>query len=367
MPEAGAGALGGAATGPAWVADPSIAWRILLTADLTHALDPGTARTRLAGLHAAQHWPGPARVVVGDDVAELCRDLGEERSGVVSLGLAGGGRQVVVSAHHAAVDGLGLLAVLAAVTGSPVTSSARGVGDRPDSAGAVGTVVRRLGEVVARPPARIAVPPGPGAGTQAEARAGRSHDVHVARDVPGEVRTVDLVLAASRGVLAHNERLAHGRPRARHRRHVAVAVGVARQVTASSIADRSALLRLRDAERLDRDAVAAALREAPTQRPPAEAASGTVGAGLVRMGMRVLAPRLGSTLLVSHLGRVRGEGLESLAFHPVTVGGSGVSLGACTFDTSTGTTTRVTLRARGDRWTHDGLEQLLEAVVDALG
>jgi len=75
------------------------------------------------------------------------------------------------------------------------------------------------------------------------------------------------------------------------------------------------------------------------------------------------AVRLGSTLLVSHLGDVTTSAAARLAFYPVTAGGTGLSLGAVTHD---GTTT-LTLRGRGSAWDPAGLEALLAAVVDALG
>ena len=74
--------------------------------------------------------------------------------------------------------------------------------------------------------------------------------------------------------------------------------------------------------------------------------------------MRVLARRLGSTLLVSHLGEVTAPHVERLAFHPVTAGGTGISLGAVGHRGRT----VLTLRARAADWDADGLERVLEAV-----
>ncbi len=253
------------------IADPSIAWRILLTAEVDEPPDAAALRRALAASYAAQGWPGSGLVV--DDAVDLPAlrgRLGRLATPVVALGVTG--RHVVVAADHAAVDGLGLLSVLAAVTGSPVGSSARGVGDRPDAAGPARTVVRRLGEVALAPPARVR-----GAGGDASA----DHDTYVARSVVGSPRTADLVIAGVRALGAVGVS-----------RRVAVAVGVARTVEAGRIADHSALLRLRDAERLTREEVVALLRTAPTQAAPS---GGGAAGGLVRLGLRVLAPRLGST------------------------------------------------------------------------
>ncbi len=349
MPEG----IGPTPPGTAWVADPLIAWRIVLTADLAAPVAEQDVRERLTRLHADQGWPGPGVVRVAPDLHDLRRELGDEREGVVSLGLSPDGKHLVVSAHHSAVDGLGLLAVLAAVTGGPVSSSARGVGERPDGSGPVGTIARRLAEVAVRPPAGV---------TARRPFITDPLDVYVERGVPGTIRTADLVVAGARGVAAYNR----STPGRRRTRHVAVAVGVTRDAAPGPdglIADRSALLRLRDVESLDLEAVSAALREHPTQRA-VQGAGG--GAGLLRLGLRLLAPRLGSTLLVSHLGTVTAPEVKSLTFHPVTAGGTGIALGAVSLGGTTPPTTRLTLRARGSDWTHDGLEQLLEAVVTQL-
>ena len=335
---------------PDWVADPAIAWRIVLSATVSTPLAVEDVRERLSARHGEQGWPASGRVLTGPDEAGLRRTLGDERQGVVSLGITEDGRRIVVSAHHSRVDGLGLLAVLGSVTGTSVTSSARGVGDRPDDAGPLGTLARRLLEVAATPPARIAAP---SPVTRSAPRDGL--DVYVERELSAPVRTAALVLAGARGVTAFNR--AHAaRGRTRRTRHVAVAIGVSRDTSAAAIADRSALLRLRDVERLDLGGITDALALAPTQRPVQGTGS---RAGLLTAGLRVLAPRLGSTLLVSHLGNLAADGVDALSFHPVTAGGSGVSLGALTLAGRT----RVSLRARGTAWTHDGLEQLLEAVV----
>ncbi len=316
-----------------WVADPAIGWRILLTAALARPLDAASTLSALADLHAEQGWRGVGQVMEADDLSDLQARLTASSEHLVQIGLAG--TQVVVSCHHSQVDGLGLLAVLQRVLGTQVSSSARGVGDRPHQAGALGTVGRRLAEVALAPPARIASP-----GGDSE----RGTDVLIEAAVPGVHQTAALVHAAVRGI---------GAPR-----RTAVAIGVARPVDDGRILDRSALLRLRDVEKSSSHQIAEQLRDAATQRPVRPGS----GAGLMQVGLRLLAGRLGSTLLVSHLGKVTAPGVDRLAFHPVTAGGSGVSLGAVAL----GGETVVTLRARGSAWTRDGLEQLLEAVVTEL-
>jgi hypothetical protein len=326
-----------------WVADPGIGWRILLTADLVEPPDAGSVLDRLTELFARQRWDGAAEIRHDDDLDALRARLIDAPAPVV-VGVSGSA--LVLSAHHAWVDGLGLLDVLAAVTGRPVGPSVRGVGDRPTRGGFARTASRRLAEAAFRRPAGIA----------SKGAAGGVGDVFAELSVPGSWRTAAVVDAAVRGVVRHNS--AAGR----RTRHLAVAVGAGRpaQDEEVGIADRSALIRLTDVEALSAPEIADLLRTAPLE---ARARAGSRAAGRIMSGgMRLLSGRLGSTLLVSHLGEVAAVGVTGLAFHPVTAGGTGVSLGAVGLH---GVTT-VTLRARAARWDRSGLEALLDAVVAEL-
>lgn len=330
-----------------WVADPGIGWRILLTAQLPGAPDRADLADRLAAVAALQEWPPPPPLRVRGDLGPLQRELVAADPAPLVVGLCD--RHVVLSAHHGAVDGLGLLTVLERLGAGPVRSGARGVGARTTTGGAARTTTRRLREALLHPPARVTPPAGvlPGTG-----------DVLVERALPGAHRTTALVGAATRAIVAHE------RSRGRTATHVAIAVGAVRDqpaVTDAPVADRSVLLRLTDVERLDADGIAKALGTAPVQTPPAGGGNALM-ARATGLGLRALAPRLGSTLLVSHLGEVSAPGVQALSFHPVTAGGTGLSLGAVGHD---GTTT-LTLRGRASAWNDNGLEQLLEAVVSLL-
>lgn len=310
-----------------WVADPSIGWRILLTASLAAPPDPD--------LLARSPYP----VRTGPSLAGLHRLLVAPAVEPVVVGVAG--RDLVVSAHHGSVDGLGLLRVLEQLGAGPATTSAKGVGDRPAGHGYAGTVGRRLAEALLRPPAPV-----PGARRGRDRTVPAAGDTMVELTVPGAFRTAHVVHAAVRALVG----LGAG-PR------VVVAVGVSRDPAgAGPLADHSALVRLHDAERLDPAGVEEALRRAPVERPPV-AGSGPVDRAAM-LGMRLLSRRLGSTLLVSHLGEVTAPGVERLSFHPVTAGGSGVALGAVGHRGRT----VLTLRARASAWDADGLERVLEAV-----
>ena len=99
----------------------------------------------------------------------------------------------------------------------------------------------------------------------------------------------------------------------------------------------------------------------PLEAPPTGGRRAT--ARLMAGGMRLLSRRLGSTLLVSHLGEVTADGATGLAFHPVTAGGTGLSLGAV----GLGGSTTLTLRARADHWDRPGLAGLLSEIAAELG
>ncbi|MBJ7358343.1 hypothetical protein [Nocardioides sp.] len=324
---------------PPWGGDPAIAWRILLTAVPAAPATVGSLAARLESLHREQGWPA-ARPVVTGEPDTVRRDTAEVRDVPLVVGLAGD--QLVVSAFHAYVDGLGLLDVLAALTGEEVTSSARGVADRP---GGGGGMLGRLREVALAPPAKVATPavdPAPG-------------DAYAATTVPGRVRTADLVHAAVSAVVDHNSRWG------RSSRHVTVAVGAGRPAAAGErLANRSELIRLRDLEGRSATEVGESLRSAPLD---AAGGSGAAGGRLSTLAQRALAPRLGSTMLVSHLGDVTTSAAGDLAFYPVTAGGSGLSLGAVGHDGRT----VLTLRARASAWDEPGLSELLGRVVAALG
>lgn len=301
-------------TGRHGLGDPRIPWTILLRA----GEDPSADRLRrLAAL-----TPDPVTV---------------DRHGDT----------VLIAADHARLDGLALLLVLEDLLGTPIRSSAAGVSrDRPN-ASLSRAAFARARELVLDPPA-VPAPAQPGGAVTADAFA-------TAR-VEGHVGTAGLVSAGARAVARWN------RERGSRPRQVSVAIGVSTVGGAdATIGDHSGYLRLTHVETMTRDDVRAAMATAPLQ-PGGRTPPGPVGrlAGAVAGAM---AGRLGSSLLVSHLGRVDTDACTDLAFYPVTGGASGVSLGAVGI---AGHTT-ITLRARGTRYDEDGLRALLETVLGELG
>ena len=331
-----------------WLGQSGLAWNILLTADV--APPPmDILRERLGALAVRQGWSGGVSgAVVEGDRPDLLRRLAAREEHTMPVAVGRWPEGVVVGAHHAYVDGLGLLTVLGELCATSVTSRAVGVDEGRANASVARTLARRLAEVAVHPPAGVA---GDGDGTD-------RGDVFARATVEGQVRTAALVGAGAGAVADTN------RARGRRGDRVAVAVGVSRAGgTRTEVADDSGFLRLTDVERLSAAELEAAIGRAPLQfGGSAQGAVARATSGLIRTGARLLARRLGSTLLVSHLGTIEADGLDALTFHPLIGGGSGVALGAAT----QGGRTVLTLRARGAAHITDDLERLLAAIADRL-
>ena len=73
--------------------------------------------------------------------------------------------RLLVGAHHGVCDGLGLLALLGAAIGTPVTPTATGLGSRSSGGSFVASLPRRIGEALRRPPPRFPAVAGADAGS----------------------------------------------------------------------------------------------------------------------------------------------------------------------------------------------------------
>ncbi|KQZ69967.1 hypothetical protein ASD66_09760 [Nocardioides sp. Root151] len=334
----------------AWVADPAVAWQILLEADLEQVPDVAVLQSRVDALNTTLGSP-TSEVVSSSDPVVLRSRMSQGSSVAVAVGISD--RHLVISAQHHYLDGLALLTVLGSVTDSTVRSSARGTAGRDVVAPGLRTLLQRLGEVVFTPPARIA---------RARTHASKDRtapDVFARVSVPRSVVPADLVHAAVAATGAFNTRAGA------RRRRTAIAIGVSQVDGASAgLGDHSALLRLRDLEGRSREEVARLVREAPLQPAPVPSGTGVLIRVATKVALRLFGRRLGSTLLVSHLGSVTApRGLvSSLSFHPVTGGGSGVSVGAVEL----GGTTTLSARARAHQHTPESLAALLDDVVAGL-
>ncbi|WP_199442721.1 hypothetical protein [Umezawaea beigongshangensis] len=329
--------------------DPDASWSILLEAQLTSPVDaPAVLRRVTAATAEHPHLGVPPPVLrpgaaAWPDVRASFADL-PHRPGDPLLRLATTGDRLLIAAHHGAVDGLGLLALLGLALGEPVRSEAAGVRDATPARSFALSAVRRLGEALFAPPARIAPRDGRGGG-----------DVLVSRRLPRRaLGTARLAVAAAATTRDWNAE--HG---ARSRRVVA-GIGAARRGGAHPVPRLdSTFFRLPLDEHADESGVRALLAAAAPEPdfPPSSSR-------VARAGIRALSGRLGSTFLVSNLGVVHAGGsVRSLAFHPAATGRSGVAFGAVT----TGGTTTVTLRARRRDFGDAAAAELLDRLVRSCG
>jgi hypothetical protein len=327
--------------------DPTVSWSILLEADLAAAApEPEKLRARLAA--AIQQYPHlgvlPEIEVTADLPAVRDRFASvpyERAEPLVRVAVCTGEPTLLVAAHHGALDGLGLLSLLGILLDVPVSSAARGIGERPGGRSFAVSALQRLAEALFAPPGRITP----------DRERSASGDVFAARHLPRlRLGAAGFVAAAVRATEGWNR--AHGARTAR----VVAAVGASRRSGAApEPVHDSAFFRLR----LGRGADAAAVLAAQAPEPDFPARSSR----LARLGTRLLASRLGSTFLVSNLGVVStGDTVRSLAFYPAASGRSGVAFGAAT----TGGTTTVTVRARRKDFDAPAAVRLLDEFRDAV-
>jgi hypothetical protein len=259
---------------------------------------------------------------------------------LVRVALAGSPPALLLAAHHGAVDGLGLLALLGAAVERPVRTSVVGMRDRAIARSFALAAARRVGEAVFAPPVRIRPVPGsPGP------------EVLVAARLPRlPVGTAAATAAAAAVVRGWN-----GTRRGR----VVAAIGASRRDGDDLTPEhRAAYLRLRLPFGADRAQVRTMLdnQRLEPDFPPSRNL-------VVRLGSRALARRLGATFLVSNLGAVEvGAPLPALTFFPQPSGPSGVAIGVV----STAGATSVTVRARRRDFTDAAAAELLDRLVAAV-
>jgi hypothetical protein len=332
--------------------DPTVPWSIALDAALREPLRPKAVAERMAALAAEHPHLGPPAPVQRIPDGERAHTLesafaglpyGPDRS-LVRIGVADSPPALLVAAHHGAVDGIGLLAVLQAALGQPVRARAAGLGDRPPAHSFARSAVRRAGEALFAPPARLRVAPGPpGGGRDGEAL--RELVLPVAR-----VDTAALAAAAGAATRWWNR---DGNDR------IVVAVGASRRPGSEMRPEhRAAYLRLRLPTAADPALVRRALREHHPEPdfPPSRSR-------VLALARRALAGRLGATILVSNLGVVEtGGAVTSLSFYPQPSGPAGIAFGLV----STEASTTLTVRARRRDFDPASLAQLLDRLAGSL-
>ncbi len=331
--------------------DPTVSWSILLEAKLSSVLTPEKARMRLAVAAEERPWLGAAPEVEAVPGNELpaTRDRFAEapyERGAPLLRVAAGTDEpvVLIAAHHGALDGLGLLAVLGLLLDVPISSAAKGIGTRTADRSFLTSAFQRLAEALFTPPARI-TPERAGSGVG---------DVFSARNLP-RARLGSSALAAAAANLTETWNARRGKKTAR----VVAAVGASWRGGAVPEPEHdSAFFRLR----LGRNPVAADVGALLATQPP-EPDFPARSSRIARLGTRLLASRLGSTYLVSNLGIVStADAVASIAFYPAASGRSGVAFGAVTV----GGTSTVTVRARRKDFDDAAAAGLADGIVEAL-
>lgn len=347
-------AVGAARAAVGWYGDPTISWSVLLRATIDSPADPAKVGERLAAMVRRYPHLGAVPAVEAADARQwpalLARFADEPYAdGCPLVRVAIGTEEpvLVVAAHHGVTDGLGLLALLGEALGTTLTSAARGIGERAARSSFAVTAARRLVEALLRPPARIA----PHGGSDSAAAAG---DVLREVEVPAApVGTGTLVAATARAVESWNRWSG-----TRTGRQV-VGLGVSRRGGERLTPELdSAFVRLA----LPGDPSGATVRRMIAKCRPEPTYPHTRSAAPQAV-TRALARRLGSTFLVSNLGRVQAAaGVRSLAFHPAASGRSGVAIGAVT----AGAITTITIRARRSDFDDSAAGKLLDTIVDEL-
>lgn len=320
--------------------DPDVTWCIVLRLDLAEPVPREMVSQRIRPLFEAHPLLGRPPAVESLDDATLDRFANtpfEDRAPLVRLALDEAGRRFLVAAHHGAVDGLGLVGLSGRLLGLELGTSARGVRRTGAEPGFLRGSLRRVGEIVFRPPERFSAPAREGSG-----------DHLVGADLPLLRRgTVALAWAGLQTLRTWNTRPVRlAQP--------VIALGVSRRSgLPSPDPDRDTAytrLRVRGVESQSQLAELLARTDPEPDFPVTDARG--MGAVLTRL----LGSRLGATMLVSNLGMVDGAVVTSASFWPVASGPHGVSLGLVS---ASGATT-VTVRARRGWFGQDDASLLLD-------
>jgi hypothetical protein len=260
---------------------------------------------------------------------------------LIRLGGTSDGRRLMVAAHHGAVDGLGMVALLAAAAAREITTSARGIGDRSSGGSFLRASAGRLLEAVADPPPRLHGHPVPAAGRE------NVGDV----DVPRMQISTGQIAHAAQQVYAEWPGSGGGRP--------LFFMGVSRRPPGRLAPDRqTGYVRFRVDPAWD----LAETRERFAGLAPEPDFPETSVGGLAPRLIRLFRNRLGSTAQISNLGSLEAVGLESAALFPALSGPSAVSFGFA----STASTTSATVRTRTREYSAAETCELLDRLVSRL-
>lgn len=328
--------------------DPTVSWSIFLDTEFTEPIDPDLLHRRLEDAVAAHPVCGtaPDWAVLGEaDWAAGLQRLADEpydlHRSLVRAQCSTDGSRLVLGAHHGALDGLGLLALVAAATGQDLRSRARGISAAPAERPFLQTCVHRLGEAAWHSPQRF----------RPDRRSSEPGDWLLSAPTDAKVSTA-LLVAATGAALEE-----WGAEPSADRHRVVMAIAASRRAAGEQLVpDRNtAYLRVVDPPPGD---VAASRTLLAETAPEPDFPSSRVG-GLAPLATRLLQRRLGSTALISNLGLVDGAvGIRSMAIYPSASGPSGMAVGAMTG----GERGTLTLRARRNAFTEEGAHRLMDLI-----
>jgi hypothetical protein len=326
--------------------DPRTDWVVVTVATLAEATTPAALAPRLEQLHrdvalvgarlADERWiPGappaielldgePLDATVGPTRIDRPFDLAHDAP--LRLVLGGRGRRLAVIGHHAAFDGLALVAILRALTAGerpePVASPPPGV---PGSK-------RPLLERLVRP--ADAVPPTPGV-WPGDAYATVDVDLTASTAAGGVTGRIAAAAAAAAEELA-SRRAAPGRGRRGPLlRKVGLTIAIGGPAGVGNVAS------YRRIDVAPGDPIATLVQEAMAS--PAEPGEQVSAPKLVMRALEPVVERFSDTLLISNLGRQRVPGVERIDFFPVARGRSAVCVGSTSVE---GGASSLTVRAR---------------------
>jgi len=333
--------------------DPDVTWSIVLAVTFAAARRTEDVQARAEALVARYPHLGsvpPVQVFGPAEEADLLAAMADteyrDHLPLLRVGIAEDGRTLLVAAHHGATDGLGLLGAAAALADADLASSARGITREAQPTGFLRRTVVRLAEVLVHPPVRFA----------AETSAPASGDLLLSRPVTAPRPSSAALVAAA----ATSLRRWNGSRRAGGRRLV-VSMGLSRRPgTPVAPPDRDTAY-----VRLPADGVAGTAQAADVMRAtdPEPAFPETDGGGVGPLAARLLANRLGATVLVSNLGVVADPDVLELRFWPVPTGPSGCALGLA----STPTSTVLTVRLRRGWFSAAAGDRLADLVAEEFG
>jgi hypothetical protein len=327
--------------------DPDTTWGIGLDTQWSTPIDRDAVANRLAEVVEAFPHLGsvlPLEVVPAEEWFDRRRvalsEPYDDRQ-LVRVLVSDTADRLLVTAHHGALDGLGMVGVIARAVAVHVATGARGVGGLSSHSSFLGSSLKRLGEALVSPPPRFRGSASTGTGehvAQVDLQRCNTSTAVVAQAVTQVHRSWPGTRAASRPLLV---------------------TGVSRREAGDTRPDRqTGYVRFRVDPRWDLATTKERFRAVPPEPDFPETSVGGIGPRVIRL----MRSRLGSTAQVSNIGVLEAPSLVGAALFPAVSGPWAVSFGAV----STSSRTTLTLRTRAAEFTAQETDELLRRVAAAV-